>query len=138
MGRIASLLLLTLTLFGCRSENANVASSNQAKPVNQSVATTPPATPANPSAVAPSKEEPPKEIKIDVAAEKKEARAILQALRVIEQQGRSMQSLRNATDLDNARKCGDVMRQRQQAARDLISGIELPSLRINATLAQIS
>ena len=101
MSRGIVLLVLTMALFGCRSgENINVASSNQAKPINQNVASAqvPPV---------PAKEEPPKEIKIDVAAAKKEARAILQALRVIELQGRSMQSLRNSTDIDNARECGD-------------------------------
>jgi hypothetical protein len=113
------LLVLPITLLGCGSEKANVASSNQAKPVNQNVATAAPVP--NPHA-APLNEQQSKEI--DTVAEKREARVILQALRVIEQQGRSMQSLRNADSVESMRKCGDLMRQRMQAARDFIPRAE--------------
>lgn len=54
---------------------------------------------------------------------------------VIEQQGRSMQSLRATTDLDRVKECGDLMRQRQQAARDLIPRAEKLAPRYGFMLA---
>jgi hypothetical protein len=46
-----------------------------------------------------------------------------------------MQSLRNPTDPDRVRECGDLMRQRQQAARDLISRAEKLAPRYGSMLA---
>ena len=121
MGRGISLLVLAITLLGCRSgKSTDVASSNQAKPVNQNASTN---------------RSPGRSIVSPDQAEKSEARAILQDLRTIEQQGRSMQSLRNTTDLDKVRECGDLSRQRQQAARDLIPRAEKLAPRYGYMLA---
>lgn len=107
---------------GCSaSRNENISNTRNAAPTtataNTNVASAPPLVSPTPIA-------PPKEVKVDIQAEKKEAMAILQALRVIEQQGRSMQPLRDADTIESMRKCGDLMRQRMQAARDLIPRAE--------------
>ena len=107
---------------GCSAgRNENIPNTRNAAPsnatANTNVASAP--APASPTPIAP-----PKEVKVDIQAEKKEALAILQALRVIEQQGRSMQPLRIANSVESMRKCGDLMRQRMQAARDLIPRAE--------------
>lgn len=65
----------------------------------------------------------------------KEARDILQALRALERQGREMAALRG-DDPDKLRRCGDLMRERQAAAKALGARAEaLPRERYAILLA---
>ena len=110
MCRATILLVLVITFLGCRNVDSNdVASSSEAKPGNrnEAIARLRSASDAGPS-----------------QQEKSEASAILQELRNIEHQGRSMQSLRGTTDQEKARQCAELMRRHQQAARDLIRRAE--------------
>ena len=50
-----------------------------------------------------------------------QAKGVLQALKSLEQQGRSMESLRNTDDLSKVRQCGDLMRERQNRAKELLT-----------------
>jgi hypothetical protein len=66
---------------------------------------------------------------IGVQAALTEARKILKALKKLEQQGRSMESLRDTDDLSKARQCGDLMRERQNTAKELLFRAEtLPKI----------
>lgn len=60
----------------------------------------------------------------EVQAAVKQARELLQALKELEQQGRSMESLRNTDDLSKVRQCGDLMRERQSKAKELLDRAE--------------
>ena len=72
-------------------------------------------------------------------ATRREARAILKDLRILEQQGRSMEPLRNTDDLSKSGRCGELMRERQKRAKELAARAEaLPTklsydLRVAAT-----
>jgi hypothetical protein len=73
-----------------------------------------------------------------IEASLKEARAILQALRTLEQQGHAMEALRKGypNDLDKVRQCGEQMRARQPGAKSLRGRAEaLPKQRYAIFLA---
>lgn len=57
----------------------------------------------------------------EIQAALTQAKEILQALKSLEQQGRSMESLRNTDDLSKVRQCGDLMRERQNRAKELLA-----------------
>lgn len=57
----------------------------------------------------------------EVQAALTQAREILRALKNLEQQGRSMEALRNTDDLSKVRQCGDLMRERGKKAKELES-----------------
>jgi hypothetical protein len=59
--------------------------------------------------------------KKEVQAALIQAREILRALKNLEQQGRSMEALRNTDDLSKVRQCGDLMRERGKKAKELES-----------------
>lgn len=122
---VYSRFIVAICVFGfvgcATSRNDNISNTRNAAPSNPTANANVASAPVPPS---PTPVSPPKEIKVDMQAEKKEAMVILQALRVIEQQGRSMQPLRDADSVESMRKCGDLMRQRMQAARDLIPRAE--------------
>ncbi len=60
----------------------------------------------------------------EIKAALTQAREILQALKTLEQQGRGMESLRNTNDLPKVRQCGDLMRERQSKAKELLARAE--------------
>ena len=60
----------------------------------------------------------------EIQAALSQAKEILQALKNLEQQGRSMESLRNTDDLSKVRQCGDLMRERQNRAKELLARAE--------------
>lgn len=64
------------------------------------------------------------ENKSEIANVEKNALAIFDALRRLEQQGRSMESLRINKTIENIRECGNLMRERQPIADDLRSKAE--------------
>jgi hypothetical protein len=60
----------------------------------------------------------------DILDSKKSAMATLKALKELEQQGRSMESLRDRNNLQGLSKCGDLMRKYGAIADDLRTKIE--------------
>lgn len=60
----------------------------------------------------------------EVQAALSQAKEILQALKNLDQQGRSMESLRSTDDLSKVRQCGDLMRERQNRAKELLARAE--------------
>lgn len=63
--------------------------------------------------------------KSEIANAEKSAYAVFDALKQLEQQGRSMESLRSNKTIEKIRECGDLMRNRQPIADDLRSKAEL-------------
>ena len=64
------------------------------------------------------------ENKSEIANAEKNALAVFDALKRLEQQGRSMESLRNNQTTEKIRECGNLMRERQPIADDLRSKAE--------------
>lgn len=64
------------------------------------------------------------ENKSEIADAKKNGLAVFDALKRLEQQGRSMESLRSNKTIENIRECGNLMRERQPIADDLRSKAE--------------
>lgn len=60
----------------------------------------------------------------EIQAALSHAKEILQALKNLVQQGRSMESLRNTNNLYKVRQCGDLMRERQNRAKELLDRAE--------------
>lgn len=64
------------------------------------------------------------ENKSEIANAEKNALAVFDALKRLEQQGRSMESLRSNQTTEKIRECGNLMRERQPIADDLRSKAE--------------
>lgn len=64
------------------------------------------------------------ENKSEIANAEKNALTVFDALKRLEQQGRSMESLRSNKTIENIRECGNLMRERQPIADDLRSKAE--------------
>lgn len=64
------------------------------------------------------------ENKSEIADAKKNASTLFDALKRLEQQGRSMEALRSNKTIENIRQCGNLMRERQPIADDLRSKAE--------------
>jgi len=54
-----------------------------------------------------------------IAETKNKGEEVFKKLVALEQQGRSMESLRNTNDLEKVKECGNLMRERQKIADDL-------------------
>ena len=63
--------------------------------------------------------------KFETAKTEKDASVVFEALKRLEQQGRSMESLRRNQTTEKIRECGNLMRERQPIAGDLRSKAEL-------------
>jgi hypothetical protein len=112
--------------------STNSVSSNNSKIASAS----PPVSSDTASNAAAVTETPKEEPKTSVSNEdRQKAAQIYKELKILTEQGQSMESLRNTEDQSKLQQCGDLMRQRQKSSDDLRNSASGLPARVSTYLA---